>query len=168
MKTNLKHLFLPYTKGCIISTLLLTSLISCSDKKEESHKDDVEKKSVELNTPANTTLEELGASFVLAIKKNDPTNISEFLPTKEDVENIILTYEGTEKEKKSMLANSEENTKTIKSNTFNAVDKITKAGKEVGINWEEASYAGVEQKIKTENKTESADILIKISYKNLI
>ncbi|MHB8260629.1 MAG: hypothetical protein ACYDCN_11960 [Bacteroidia bacterium] len=172
MKTNVQYLFLSYVKGCIISTLLLTSFISCSDKKEESHTEElatspVATSPIATSSPSNSTLDELGASFVLALKKNDATTISKFLPTKKDIEDIILTYDGTEKEKKSMLANSAENTKEIKSNTFDAVGGIIKKGKEAGINWEETSFVGIEQKTTTENNTESTNMLIKVSYKNL-
>lgn len=168
MKTipNLKLLF--RSRSWIISGLLLSSLVSCTDKTDDAHKGGNENKQIEISSPANSTLEELGASFVLAVKKRDPNTISEFLPTKEDIENILLTYEGTEKEKKGILAKSEENTKAIISNTFKSIDEIINKGKEAGINWDETIFAGIEQKTQTENKTESANVIIKINYKNII
>lgn len=168
MKATKKMILSSCITCWIIPGLLLSSLVSCSGKKDDAHVGDAENKSIELSSPVNSTLEELAASFVLAVKKSDPNTISEFLPTKEDVENILLTYEGTEKEKKAILAKSEENTKTINANTFKSIDEIINKGKEAGINWEETSYAGIEKKTEAENKTEAADVIIKINYKNII
>ncbi len=169
MKTNPKLILSSCMFSWIIPGILLSALVaSCSGKKEDVNNGDAVNKSIELSSPANSTLEELGASFVLAVKKSDPNTILEFLPTKEDVENILLSFGGTEKEKKGILAKSEENTKTIKENTFKSVVEIFNKGKEAGINWEETSFSGIEQKTETENKTETANVIIKINYKNII
>ncbi len=152
-------------KYYVIAVLLIAFFSSCSDKKGEKNGNNIE--TVELKTPANSTLEELGASFILALKESDSKAISDFLPTKEDVENIILVYEGTGNEKKEILSGSEENTEKIKTNTLQSIDEIIKKGKNAGINWEDVSFTNSEYEIKKEHKIESVDLTIAFTYKSL-
>lgn len=121
----------------------------------------------EQNEVKQTTLEELGASVVLALKENDSSMLSELLPKKEDVESLMLIYTGSEKEKKNILAGSEKNTNKIRENTNKAFSKIHEKGNAVGIIWEEVVFSDAEYTTKKENNIETTNLKILFSYNDL-
>lgn len=113
------------------------------------------------------TLEELGASVILALKENDSTLLSDLLPEKVDVESLMSVYSGSEEEKQNILAGSEENTNKIQKNTYEAFLKILEKGNQNGINWEEVVFTNAEYTTKKENNIETTDLKILFSYNDM-
>lgn len=113
-----------------------------------------------------STLEELGASIILALKANDSTLLSDLLPEKEDVEQLMIVYAGGENEKKNIVDASEENTDKIRDNTYKAFSKIREKGNKTGIKWEEVIFSNAEYTTKKENNIETTDLKIFFSFKD--
>lgn len=136
--------------------------MSCGNEEKTVNKKTEETK--EQNSIKQTTLEELGASVIYAIKENDSTLLSDLLPEKEDVEQLMVVYAGSENEKNNIVDKSEENTYKIRDNTYKAFLKIREKGNQIGINWEEALFSNVEYTTKKENNIETTDLKILFSY----
>lgn len=154
----MKKTLLPF----ICFTVFLTS---CGN--EEKTADEKTKDAKELSSVKNTTLEELGASFILSLKENDSTMLSDLVPVREDIEQIVSIYSGSEEDKKGILAGAEENTKKISDNTNKAFSEIKTKGNKAGIKWEEAEFNNAEYSIKKENNIETADLKISFNYKDM-
>ena len=145
-----------------------TLLFSCGQ--ETKNEKTVNKKSdtLEINTPTNATLENLSTSLINALKENHYSIIEDMLPLKEDVENIVADYEGTQKEKEEILAGADENVKKISENTRIAFDDILKKGTEAGIIWTEVTFSNAEYATKKENNIEIAVVTIIFEHKTAI
>lgn len=148
---------------CIITVFLF----SCGQKPEEKTTEQKISDAKQIEEPTNTTLENLSASFLMALKKNNFKSIENFLPVREDVILILSVYEGTEEEKKELLADAEDNVKKIRANTRKSFDEILKKGTEAGINWSEADFSSADYTLKKENNIEMADLTIIFTYKSL-
>ncbi len=152
----MKKIFLPLV-------CLSVFTISCgSDEKT------VNEKTIDAREQAvvkQSTIEELGASVILAFKENDVAKLNTLFPETEDVEKIVSVYSGSEKEKKSILGGSEENTKKIQKNTIDAFSEILNKGNKEGIKWDEVVFSNVEYTTKNENNIETTDLKILFSYK---
>lgn len=118
----------------------------------------------EQNSIKQTTLEELGASFILALKENDSTLLSDLLPKKEDVELLMTVYQGSEEEKKHIIADSEKNTREIRDNTNEAFTQIHEKGNKNGIVWKEVIFSNAEYTTQKENNIETTDLKIFFSH----
>lgn len=92
LNKHLKNKIVLYV-GILVLTIVMTA---CSNEKHTTDKE----KHIQITTPANSTLEELGASVLLGVKKKDPDFILGLLPSKEDVEAIVSNYGGNEKKRK--------------------------------------------------------------------
>lgn len=131
----MKKVFLPIFCVAVFMT-------NCGN--EEKTADIKTEKAKEQSSVRQGNLEELGASVILALKKNDSTLLSELLPEKEDVEQLMTVYAGAEKEKRSIVDGSEENTRNIRENTNKAFSKIRDKGIKSGIKWEEIIFSNAE------------------------
>lgn len=145
--------------------ILASSLISCGGDEKTAHEKTEEAK--EQSSISNSTLEELSASVILALKENDPQKLTDLIAKKQDFENIVTIYQGSEEDKKAILAGSEENAKLILSNTQKALPEIREKAVKAGVNWDEAKFSNADYSIKKENNLETADLSITFSYKDL-
>lgn len=147
--------------------IAIAFLYACGQKPEEKTVEEKMSDAKEIEKPANTTLENLSASFLIALKENNYNAIEQFLPLKEDIGKIVTIYEGTEKEKKEILAGAEENAKKIRENTHKSFEEILKKGIDAGINWQESIFSNAEYILKKENNIETAALAIIFNYKGL-
>lgn len=150
----------------ISAVLFCFYLSACgNDGEKTAHEKTMEAQ--EQSSIKNTTLEELAASFIIAIKENDSSGIEDLLPTQEDFENIVSVYSGSEEDKKAILAGSEENSKKIRTNTMQSFTDILKKGQDAGIKWKEAAFSNTEYTVKKENNIETARLQIVLDYKGM-
>lgn len=141
-----------------------TFAIGCGNEEKtvnENTEDAKEQRSVK-----QSTLEELGASVILALKENDSTLLADLLPEKEDVEQLMIVYAGGVNERKNIVAASEENTGKIRDNTYKAFSKIREKGNKTGIKWEEIVFSNAEYTTTKENNIETTDLKIFFSNKD--
>jgi len=153
-------------KKLFVSLICVAVLIS-SCGSEEKTADEKTKDAQEQSSVENSTLEELGASIILALKENDSTMLSDLVPVREDVEQIVSIYTGSEEDKKGILAGADENTKKIAANTNKAFSEIRAKGDKAGIKWEEVVFSNSEYSTKKENNIETADLKISFTYKDM-
>lgn len=158
---NIKMIF----SRTLITLVLLSFAVSCGDKEQTAAEKTEAAK--DQSSIKNSTLEELSASVILAIKENHPDLLADVIATRTDIENILSIYQGTEEEKKEILAGSEENAKNILANTQQALPEIRAKAEKAGVMWEEAKFSNAEYKTKKENNIETADLLITFSFKDL-
>lgn len=145
----------------IFSAFVFTT--SCGDsEKNPDGKTELEKEKIVI---LNSTMEELGASVILSLKMNDSTMLFNLLPVKEDVEQIVSTYTGSEDDKKSILDGADENTKKISSNTYESFSEIKEKGNNIGIKWKDVVFANVEYTMTNENNIEAAEAEILFTHK---
>lgn len=150
-------------KKLLLPLFCLTAFaMSCGNEEKTVNKKTEEPK--EQNSIKQTTLEELGASVIFALKENDSTLLSDLLPEREDVEQLMVVYAGAENEKNNIVDKSEENTYKIRDNTYKAFSKIREKGNQNGINWEEVVFSNAEYTTKKENNIETTDLKILFSY----
>lgn len=140
-------------------------MVSCGNEEKTVNQKTEDAK--DQSSVKHTTLEELGASVILALQENDSTMLSGLLPEKEDVESLMAVYTGSEKEKKTILAGSEENTKNIRVNCYKAFSKILEKGNKTGIKWEEVTFTNAEYTTKKENNIETTNLKILFSYEDM-
>lgn len=153
-------------KKTLLPIFCLTAFaMSCGNEEKTVNEKTEEAK--EQNSIKQNTLEELGASFIFALKENDSTLLSDLLPEKEDVEQLMIVYAGAENEKKNIVDASKENTDKIRENTYKAFSKILKKGNEVGIDWDEVVFSNAEYTTKKENNIETTDLKIFFSYNDM-
>ena len=109
-------------------TFLLTCFTACSNETKN------EKAST--NEPvqaSNETPDDLGASFLMAVKNNDGKYIETFFPSVADFAEIMKDYEGNEEEKKQILNNSDKNSKDIRRNALRSIEEVRNKGSKNGI-----------------------------------
>lgn len=109
---------------------------------------------------SNETPDDLGTSFLLAIKNNDPKYMETFLPSVSDVSEIMNDYEGAEEEKKQILNSSEKNTKDIRRNALHSIEEIKNKGSKNVIDWREVTFSTSELMTRKENNIEFAKLTI--------
>jgi hypothetical protein len=109
---------------------------------------------------SNETPDDLGASFLMAVKNNDSKYVEAFLPSVADVAEIMNSYEGNEEEKKQILNNSDKNTKDIRRNALRSIDEIRSKGNKNGIEWKEVAFSTSELNTRKENNIEFAKLTI--------
>jgi hypothetical protein len=165
----MKHLITLLMKRSILPLICTSIPVMFSACGDDAGKTAHEKTEAARNQGSikNSTLEELSASVVIALRNNDPGKLEELVPAKEDFEKIVSVYSGSEDDKKMILAGSEENSRKILANTTQAVDEIRRKGADAGINWEEATFSNAEYEVKKENNIETADLKVIVSYKDL-
>lgn len=136
--------------GCVF---LLADMTACSnDTKNEKGDDPV--------AVSNETPDDLGASFLMAVKNNDPKYIEAFFPSVSDVVEIMNSYEGDAEEKKQILNNCDKNTKDIRRNALHSIDGIRSHGNKNGIEWKGVTFSTSELSTRKENNIEFAKLTI--------
>lgn len=136
---------------------LLTCLAACSSETKNENEKTVTNSPVQAS---NETPDDLGASFLMAIKKNDSKYIATFLPAVADVSEIMNEYDGNEAEKKEILNNSDKNTKDIRRNALHSIDEIRNKGNKNGIEWRDVIFSTSELSTRKENNIEFAKLTI--------
>lgn len=153
--------------------IILISILSfsCSDEKggNNSVENSTEKTNAlaEITEPANETLDELGASLILFLKDNDFEKFTDFLPVKEDVEQIAMDYTGTEEKRKEILLSMQKMVKDIMINSKTGFDEVFNNGLKANINWNEAHFSHVEYDTKKKDNIERGSMTIFFIYGNL-
>ena len=141
---------------------LLACLTACSNETKNEN--------TATETPAqasNETPDDLGASFLMAVKHNDAKYIETFLPSVADVAEIMNDYEGNKEEKKQILNNSDKNTKDIRRNTIHSIEEVRSKGNKNGIEWKDAAFSTSELSTRKENNIEFAKLIIYFKSGNL-
>ncbi len=133
----------------------LASLIACS---EETKNDKAT--TIDLSQASNETPDDLGASFLMAVKNNDSKYIETFFPSVADVAEIMNSYEGNEEEKKQILNNSDKNTKDIRRNALHSIEEIKNKGSKNAIDWKDVAFSTSELSTRKENNIEFAKLVI--------
>lgn len=150
----------------VLLPLICLTVILTSCGNEEKTVDEKTEEAKEQSSVSNSTLEEVGASIIISLKENDSTILSELVPTKEDVIQIVSVYTGSEADKKSILAGADANTQKITANTNKAFSEIRKKGNKAGVKWDEIIFINSEYDIKKENNIEIADLKISFNDKD--
>lgn len=109
---------------------------------------------------SNETPDELGDSFLMAVKNSDSKYIEAFLPSASDVNEIMNSYEGNEEEKKEIVDHSGKNTKEIQQNVLRSLAEIRAKGDKNGIEWKEVTFSTSELNTRKENNIEFAKLTI--------
>lgn len=140
--------------GCVF---LLVGITACSsDTKNEKGDDPI--------AVSNETPDDLGESFLKAVKNSDPKYIETFFPSVADVVEIMNSFEGNEEEKKQILNNCDKNTKDIRRNAFHSIDEIKRKGSNNGIEWKEVTFSTSELSTRKENNIEFAKLTIYFNF----
>lgn len=134
---------------------ILACLTACSNETKNE-----KTTTIDSAQASNETPDDLGASFLMAVKNNDTKYIETFFPSVADVAEIMNDYEGNEEEKKQILNNSDKNTKDIRRNALHSIEEIKIKGSKNEIEWKEAAFSTSELSTRKENNIEFAKLTI--------
>lgn len=140
-------------------------LLSCSE--EAKHGSETKRTGSAWSATDQRSLKEVGILVFEAVRSNDSSSVEDILPTKPDVEEIVMKFNGPEREKKAILAGAENNTAKIRRNTRRAVSEINQRGKRAGINWDEVEKVRIDSVLTTKNGLSMAELKIYIEYKTV-